>query len=201
MSEEQQVQNGSEEKIPQGNSTDASTAISWEDFVKTYGSGKETPASEDKKVSLQEKLSFENSKSLYDKDIQFENPLEPLAFFYEFSIYEKDDNHSAEMVGSLRDAKREMGTILNSYPKDWSRVLADNMTLPGGWQELIRKGAEKMQDRNFGKAIQKYINLRISDLELQHNDLRLTPIDAANQRSLRESFIKTLTFVNQGISR
>lgn len=209
MSDENKSTEGSSEEFSTnptsqiGGSSD-SEGLSWNDFVKTYGTGggaftlnQDSSKSE---FSLKEKLSEENAAKIFEEDLRTESPLTPLAFVYEFKLYEKEDVESAEMIGSMREARGEIKTILDSYPRDMLRSFADDMTLWGGWQNLIKHGYEKTKGNNFGEAIQKYINLRVSLLETQQNNLRLTPVEAADMRSLRESFRKTSEIIQRQIS-
>jgi len=202
-------QSSSGEGVSESNSSqiggnESSGSISWEDFVKTYGTGGGALTlnrdSSQPEIPLKEKLSEENAVKLLEEDVRNENPLTPLAFVYEFKSYEKEDIESAEMIGCMREARVDIKTILESYPNDMTRVFTDDMTLWGGWQNLIKHGYERTKNENFGVAIQKYINLRVSLLENQQNNLRLTPVEAADIRSLKESFRKTSEIIQRQIS-
>lgn len=179
-------------------------SISWNDFVKTYGSKQEEyeleRESSKREVELKDDLSEKKARVLLEEDIRTEKPLTPLSFIYELSLYEKEDISSPEMIGSIREARSEIATILNSYTPDLYRVLVESMTVWGGWQNLVKHGYEKTGKNGFGKGIQNYINLRIPLLEAQQSDSRLAPIQKAERSSLQESLRKTTEVIQRQIN-
>jgi hypothetical protein len=178
--------------------------FNWEEFIKqagTTGNGAITlNQSEKEEISLKERLSINNAERLYKEDLEKEAPFTPVSLIYEIQEYEKKDFIQPELKGVLRDAHKEISIILNSYPEDMYRTLVDNMTLFGGWRELIKRGFNQTKDIKFGENIRTYIRLRTEELEIRQGNYNMTPIEAAEMRSSIECFRKTSEVINSQIN-
>lgn len=123
------------------------------------------------KVRVPEYLSQENARNLFEKGVNEEEALTPLAFMYLLS-QDKQDRKDPQNV-DLRGALREQ-TVINELflsrkelsPSEWENVFQS----PSGWKEIRYAVENSTENQNFYEKTIRYLTVKAITAELNHEN-------------------------------